>query len=223
MIHGVLGKTMNIAAGVLKSYEKMIFIINEQNPQKRLIHKAVEVLREGGVIIYPTDTVYAYGCDINDKRAIEKIYWIKKIGRNKPLSFIFSDISEISDYVRNISDRSFKIMKRAFPGPYTLIFKATKLVPKVAITNQKTIGVRIPDDNIAMALVRTLGRPIMSASVNTANGEYIVEPKDLEKIYRNEVDLVIDAGPKISEPSTIIDLTEGVPVIIREGKGEIFF
>jgi len=214
---------MNVATGVLESYDSMIFIINEQNPQKRLIDKAVEVLREGGVIIYPTDTVYAYGCDINDKRAIEKIYWIKKIGRNKPLSFIFSDISEISDYVRNISDRAFKIMKRAFPGPYTLIFKATKLVPKVAITNQKTIGVRIPDDRIAMALVRTLGRPIMSASVNTANGEYIVEPKDLEKIYRNEVDLVIDAGPKISEPSTIIDLTEGVPVIIREGKGEIFF
>jgi tRNA threonylcarbamoyl adenosine modification protein (Sua5/YciO/YrdC/YwlC family) len=201
----------------------MIFIINEQNPQKRLINKTVEVLKQGGVIVYPTDTVYAYGCDINDKRAIEKIYWIKRIGRNKPLSFIFSDISEISDYVRNISDRAFKIMKHAFPGPYTLIFKATKLVPKVAITNQKTIGVRIPNDNIAMDLVRTLGRPIMSASVNLANGEYIVEPKDLEKIYRNEVDLVIDAGPKISEPSTVIDLTEGVPVIIREGKGEIFF
>jgi tRNA threonylcarbamoyl adenosine modification protein (Sua5/YciO/YrdC/YwlC family) len=214
---------MNVATGVLRSYDSMIFIINEHNPQKRLIDKAVEVLREGGVIVYPTDTVYAYGCDINDKRAIEKIYWIKRIGRNKPLSFIFSDISEISDYVRNISDRAFKIMKRAFPGPYTLIFKATKLVPKVAITNQKTIGVRIPDNNIAMALVRTLGRPIMSASVNTAKGEYIVEPKDLEKIYRNEVDLVIDAGPKISEPSTVIDLTEGIPVVIRQGKGEIFF
>jgi tRNA threonylcarbamoyl adenosine modification protein (Sua5/YciO/YrdC/YwlC family) len=214
---------MNVATGVLENSGSMIFVINEQNPQKRLIDKAVEVLREGGVIVYPTDTVYAYGCDINDKRAIEKIYWIKKIGRNKPLSFIFSDISEISDYVRNISDRAFKIMKRAFPGPYTLIFKATKLVPKVAITNQKTIGVRIPDDKIAMALVRALGRPIMSASVNTANGEYIVEPKDLEKIFRNEVDLVIDAGPKISEPSTIIDLTEGSPVVIREGKGEIFF
>jgi tRNA threonylcarbamoyl adenosine modification protein (Sua5/YciO/YrdC/YwlC family) len=214
---------MNVATGVLRSYESMIFIINEQNPQKRLIDKAVDVLKQGGVIVYPTDTVYAYGCDINNKQAIEKIYWIKRIGRNKPLSFIFSDISEISDYVRNISDRAFKIMKRAFPGPYTLIFKATKLVPKVAITNQKTIGVRIPDNNISMALVRTLGRPIMSASVNTADGEYIVEPKDLEKIYRNEVDLVIDTGPKISEPSTVIDLTEGMPVVIRQGKGEIFF
>lgn len=211
------------AAGVLNKTVSMIFVIHEQNPQKRLIEKAVDILERGGVIIYPTDTVYAYGCDINDKRAIEKIYWLKRIGRNKPLSFIFSDISEISGYVRNISDSAFKIMKRAFPGPYTLIFKATKLVPKVAITNQKTIGVRIPDNKIALELVRTLGRPIMSASVNTTNGEYIVEPKDLEKIYRNEVDLVIDAGPQVSEPSTIIDLTEGEPVIIRAGKGELFF
>lgn len=211
------------STGVLLRTGNMIFVINEQNPQKRLIDKAVDVLKQGGVIVYPTDTVYAYGCDINDKRAIEKIYWVKHIGRKKPLSFIFSDISEISDYVRNISDKAYKIMKKAFPGPYTLIFNATKLVPKVAITNQKTIGVRIPDNNIALDLVRTLGRPIMSASVNTTTGEYIVEPKDLEKIYRNEVDLVIDAGPKISEPSTIIDLTEGDPVIIREGKGEIFF
>ncbi|MBN2079520.1 MAG: threonylcarbamoyl-AMP synthase [Spirochaetes bacterium] len=201
----------------------MIFVINEENPQKRLIDKAVEVLRQGGVIIYPTDTVYAYGCDIIDKRAIEKIYWIKRIGRNKPLSFIFSDISGISEYVRNISDRAFKIMKKAFPGPYTLIFRATKLVPRVAITNQKTIGVRIPDNKIALELVRTLGRPIISASVNTAAGEYIVEPKDLEKIYRNEVDLVIDAGPKESAPSTVVDFTGDEPVVVRVGKGEIFF
>ncbi len=201
----------------------MIFVINEDNPQKRLIDKAVEVLRQGGVIIYPTDTVYAYGCDINDKRAIEKIYWIKRIGRNKPLSFIFSDISGISEYVRNISDPAFRVMKKAFPGPYTLIFRATKLVPKVAITNQKTIGVRIPDNNIALELVRTLGRPIISASVNTAGGDYIVEPRDLEKIYRNEVDLVIDAGPRESEPSTVVDFTGDEPVVLRVGKGEIFF
>lgn len=209
--------------GVLERIDNMIFVVNEQNPQKRLIEKAVDVLRQGGVIVYPTDTVYAYGCDITDKHAIETIYRIKRIGRNKPLSFIFSDISEISDYARNISDKAFKIMKKAFPGPYTLIFNSTKLVPRVAITNQKTIGVRIPDNNIALELVRSLGRPIISASVNTAAGDYIVDPKDLDKIYRHEVDLVIDAGPKVSEPSTIIDLTEGYPVIIREGKGEIFF
>ena len=201
----------------------MIFVIHEDNPQKRLIQKVCEVMVQGGVIIYPTDTVYAYGCDVNDKRAIEKIYRIKGIKKNKPLSFIFDDIDGLHRYVRNISDQSFKIMKKAIPGPYTFIFKATKLVPKIAITNQKTIGVRIPDNHIARELVREMGRPIMSTSVNTGDGQYIVEPRDLEKVYRNEVDLVIDAGPKISEPSTIIDFTSGYPEILREGKGKIFF
>ncbi|HOO72279.1 MAG TPA: L-threonylcarbamoyladenylate synthase [Spirochaetota bacterium] len=201
----------------------MIFVIHETNPQKRLIDKACEILRQGGVIIYPTDTVYAYGCDIQDKHAIEKIYRIKNIKKNKPLSFIFADFNEINEYVRMISDQAFKIMKKAVPGPYTFIFHASKLVPKIAITNQKTIGVRIPDNNIARELVRAMGRPIMSTSVNTVSGEYIVEPKDLEKVYRNDIDLVIDAGPIISDPSTIIDFTSGHPEIIRAGKGEIFF
>ncbi len=201
----------------------MIFIINEQNPQKRLIEKAREVLEEGGVIIFPTDTVYAYGCDVSDKHAMERIYRLKKMDRKKPLSFIFSDLSSLNGYARNISNRAFKIMKKAFPGPYTMIFKASKLVPRIAITNQKTIGVRIPDSNIALDLVRSLGRPIISSSVNNEAGEYIIEPKDLEKMYRNEVDLVIDAGPKVSDPSTVIDFSDGEPVILRQGKGDIFF
>ncbi|MCP4136937.1 MAG: threonylcarbamoyl-AMP synthase [bacterium] len=201
----------------------MIVSINEQNPQKRLIRQAVNVLEQGGVVIFPTDTVYAYGCDINHKKAIERIYRLKKIEKKKPLSFIFTDIVGINEYVRNISDQAFKIMKKALPGAYTFIFKASKLVPKIVITNQKTIGVRIPNNNIALDLVRALGRPIMAASVNTATGEYIVDPKDLEKVYANEVDLVIDAGPKISDPSTVVDFSESYPEIIREGKGDIFF
>lgn len=201
----------------------MIFVINEQNPQQRLIRKAKDILDHGGVIIYPTDTVYAYGCDALDKRAIERIYHIKKIAKNKPLSFIFSEIGGIHEYVRNISDEAFKIMKKAFPGPYTFIFKASKMVPRIAITNQKTIGIRIPDNNVARELVREMGRPIISASVSTESGEYIVEPDDLAKVYRNEVDLVIDCGPKISNPSTIVDFSNGGLHIVRRGKGEIFF
>lgn len=201
----------------------MIFMIHEENPQERLIKKTCDVLEEGGVIIYPTDTVYAYGCDIKDKRAVERIYRIKKINRKKPLSFIFPDISSANEYVRNISNEAFKVMKKACPGPYTFIFNASKEVPRMVMTNQKTIGVRIPDNNIALALVKTLGRPILSASVNNAEGEYIIDPRDLEKVYRNEVDLVIDAGPKVSEPSTIVDFTGGSAEIIREGKGEMFF
>ncbi len=201
----------------------MIFVINEKNPQSRLIKKTIEILEEGGVIVFPTDTVYAYGCDYKDKRAIERIYRLKKMEKHKPLSFIFTEISEMNDYARNISDDAYKIMKKALPGPYTFIFKASKLVPRIVQTNQKTVGVRIPDNNIAIEIVKELGRPLLATSVSNISGEYIVEPKDLEKIYRNEVDLVIDCGPKESSPSTIIDMTEDTFRIIREGKGEIFF
>ena len=185
--------------------------------------KAVESLEAGGVIVYPTDTVYAFGCDIREKNAIERIYSIKKIPKNKPLSFVFSDISQLHDYVRNMSDQAFKIMKRAFPGPYTFIFKASKLVPRIAITNQKTIGVRIPDHRVTLALVGALGRPILSASVSTEDGAYVIEPTDLEKRHRNEVDIIINCGPKFSEPSTVVDFSDGGMNIIREGKGELFF
>ncbi|GAB4221146.1 MAG: L-threonylcarbamoyladenylate synthase [Spirochaetota bacterium] len=201
----------------------MIVLINESNPQKRFIKKAKEILEEGGIIIFSTDTVYAYGCDINDKRAIERLYHIKRIPKNKPLSFIFSDISEISQYVRNVSDQAFKIMKKAFPGPYTFIFQASKLVPKIAITNQKTIGVRIPDNNIALELVQALGHPIMTASVSTKEGDYVIDPVDLDKEYRNAVDMILSCGPKASDPSTVVDFSGADIKIVRKGKGELFF
>jgi tRNA threonylcarbamoyl adenosine modification protein (Sua5/YciO/YrdC/YwlC family) len=200
-----------------------IFEIHEKNPQRRLIEKTVDLLRSGSVMIYPTDTVYAYGCDIMQKNSIERIYAIKKLPKNKPLSFIFSDISQLHEYVRNVPDSAFKIMKKVFPGPYTFIFKASKTVPKVAITNQKTIGVRIPDNIIALELVRTLGRPILSAGVNLDDGSYVIEPSLLDKRHRNEIDIIIDCGPKFPEPSTIIDFSENEPKVIRQGKGEIFF
>lgn len=201
----------------------MIFVINETNPQPRLINKTKDILEDGGIIVFPTDTVYAYGCDIKNKRAIERIYHLKKMEKHKPLSFIFTDISEISNYARNVSDNAYKIMKKAFPGPYTFIFQASKLVPKMVFTNQKTVGARIPDNRIAIEIVKALGRPLLATSVSNPSGEYIIEPKDLEKNYRNQVDLVIDCGPKISSPSTIVDMTGDTFHIIREGKGEIFF
>ena len=201
----------------------MIFVINEDNPQKRFIEKAKTILEDGGIIIFPTDTIYAYGCDIRDKRAIERIYRLKKMDKKKPLSFIFSSLSEISAYTRNISDEHFKIMKKALPGPYTFILSASKLVPGIVVTNQKTIGVRIPDHNIPLDLVRALGRPVLATSINTSEGEYLINPCDLEKVFRNEVDLVLDAGPKVSTPSTVVDMSKGGVEIIREGKGELFF
>lgn len=201
----------------------MISEINEQNPQKRVIEQAIDILSNDGVIIYPTDTVYAYGCDILSKTAIEKIYTLKKINNRKPLSFIFTDISSINEYTRLVSDTAFKIIKQATPGPYTFIFPASKLVPKIAITKQKSIGVRIPDNNVALELVRKLGRPIMSASVNTDVNEYLIDPQNLEKRHSHLVDLILDAGPKVSEPSTVVDFTTGDPVIVRSGKGRIFW
>jgi tRNA threonylcarbamoyl adenosine modification protein (Sua5/YciO/YrdC/YwlC family) len=201
----------------------MIIQIHEEKPQKRFIQKAVEVLEAGGVIIYPTDTVYAYGCDPQCKSAIEKIYHLKKIQRNQPLSFVFADIAGISEYVRNISNPAFKIMKQALPGPYTFIFQASKLVPRLVLTKQKTIGVRVPDNTVTRELVQALGRPLISTSVHTASGEHIISPAELEKVYRNDVDLVIDCGKKLSDPSTVVDFSDGTIEIIRRGKGELFF
>lgn len=199
----------------------MIFQINEQNPQKRFINKTVDILEAGGVIIYPTDTVYAYGCDICSKSAIEKVYHLKKIDRKKPLSFIFTDISQIHQYVRNISNEAFKSLKKNTPGPYTFIFQASKTVPKLVLTKQKTVGIRIPENNIALDIVSALGRPILSAGINKEDGEYIVEPFELEKKYRNDIDLVIDAGAKKSGVSTIVDYSTGKRKIVREGLGSI--
>jgi len=201
----------------------MILAIHDKNPQRRLVEQVCRVLEKGGIIIYPTDTVYAYGCDSTNRQAIEQIYRLKKFDKKKPLSFIFQDISSISGYAKNVSNDAFKIMKKALPGPYTFIFNATKMVPAILDMNRKTIGVRIPDNKIAQALVASLGRPIISASVNNMDGEYVVDPIMLEKVYKNEVDIIIDSGPIVSEPSTVVDFSGSPPEIIRYGKGEIFF
>jgi len=200
-----------------------ILEIHELNPQKRLIEKACEVLQNGGIILYPTDTVYALGCDIRKKNAIEKIYRIKKIDKKKPLSIILSDISTISKYTKFVSNDAFKIMKKALPGPYTFIFKASKLVPELLITNQKTIGVRIPDNKIASELVKTLDSPILSTSVNTPEGDYVIDPDNLNKELENQIDLIINVGIKISNPSTVIDFSADNIDVIRKGKGDLFF
>ncbi len=201
----------------------MINEINEKNPQKRIINQTAEILKDGGIVIFPTDTVYSYGCDVSNKKAIDKLYHIKNISKSKPLSFLFSDISEISHYVRNVSNTAFKIMKSAVPGPYTFIFQASKLVPKMIINKQKTIGIRIPDNNIVLELVKALGNPILSTTVHDLAGNIIASPVKLEKLYSNQVESILDAGEKISEMSTVIDLSSGNAIVIREGKGKIFF
>jgi tRNA threonylcarbamoyl adenosine modification protein (Sua5/YciO/YrdC/YwlC family) len=198
----------------------MIIAINTKNPQKRLTRKVVDVLEEGGVIVYPTDTVYGVGCDLFNPEAIQKIHRLKKMDEKKPLSFICSDLKDISRYAF-VSNYAYKIMKRLLPGAYTFILKATKLVPKIAQTKQKTVGIRIPDNKICLALVKELGHPIISTSVSKPNEGLYNDPTEIEERFGKRLDLVIDGGVIVAEHSSIIDLTDDFPRVIRVGKGDV--
>ncbi len=198
----------------------MILTINPKNPQKRLIRKVVDVVKEGGVIGYPTDTIYGVGCDLFNPEAIKKIHRLKKTDGSKPLSFICSDLKDISQYAY-VSNYAYKMMKRLLPGAYTFILKATKLVPKVAMTKQKTVGIRIPDNKICLALVKELGHPIISTSVYKPDESLYNDPNEIEERFRKQLDLVIDGGVIVAEHSSIINLSDDLPEVIRRGKGDV--
>jgi tRNA threonylcarbamoyl adenosine modification protein (Sua5/YciO/YrdC/YwlC family) len=198
----------------------MILAINPKNPQMRLIRKVVDIVEQGGVIGYPTDTLYGVGCDLFNPEAIQKIHRFKKMEEKKPLSFICSDLKDISQYAF-VSNYAYKVMKRVLPGSYTFILKATKLVPKIAQTKQKTVGIRIPDNKICLALVKVLGHPIISTSVNKPNEGLYNDPAEIEERFGKRLDLVIDGGVIVAEHSSIIDLTGDFPKVIRAGKGEV--
>ncbi len=198
----------------------MIMTINPKNPQIRLIRKVVDVLKEGGVIGYPTDTIYGVGCDLFNPEAIRKIHRIKKIEGNKPLSFICSDLKDISRYAY-VSNYAYKMMKRLLPGAYTFILNATKLVPKIAMTKQKTVGIRIPDNKICLALAKEVGHPIISTSVYKLDESLYNDPSEIEERFGKQLDLVIDGGVIVAEHSSMIDLTDDSPKVIRRGKGDV--
>jgi len=198
----------------------MIITINPENPQRRLIRRVVEVLEGGGVIGYPTDTIYGVGCDLFNPEAIRKIHRLKKLDGKKPLSFICSDLKDISRYAY-VSNYAYKMMKRLLPGAYTFVLKATKLVPKIAMTRQNTVGIRIPDNKICLALVRELGHPIISTSVYKPDEGLYNEPAEIEERFGKQLDLVIDGGVIVAEHSSIIDLTGDSPKVIRKGKGDV--
>ena len=200
----------------------MITTINAKNPQLRLIQKVIEVLEQGGVIGYPTDTIYGVGCDLFNQEAIRKIYRLKKMEGKKPLSFICSDLKDISRYAY-VSNYAYKMMKRLLPGPYTFVLKATKPVPKIAMTKQNTVGIRIPDNKICLSLVRALGHPIISTSVYRPDESLYNDPAEIEERFGKQLDLVIDGGMIVAEHSSIIDLTNESPKVIRKGKGDVGF
>jgi tRNA threonylcarbamoyl adenosine modification protein (Sua5/YciO/YrdC/YwlC family) len=197
--------------------------IYEDNPNEAAVKKAVEVLKNGGLIIYPTDTVYGLGCDITNVKAVEKVAKIKGIKLEKAnLSFICSDLSHISDYVKQIDTATFKLLKRALPGPYTFILPGNSNLPKV-FKNKKTVGIRVPDNNIIRAIVKELGNPIISTSIHDDDEvlEYSTDPELIFEKWQNQIELVIDGGYGDNVPSTIIDLSGNEPEVIREGKGDL--
>ncbi len=198
----------------------MIITISPKNPQPRLIRRVVEVLEGGGAIGYPTDTIYGVGCDLFNPEAIRKVHRLKKLDGKKPLSFICSDLKDISRYAY-VSNYAYKMMKRLLPGAYTFVLKATKLVPKIAMTKQNTVGIRIPDNKICLALVKDLGHPIISTSVYKPNEGLYNDPAEIEERFGKQLDLVIDGGVIVAEHSSIIDLTDDVPKVIRKGKGDV--
>lgn len=202
----------------------MLIKIYPENPNPKAIEQAVEVLKRGGLIIYPTDTVYGLGCDITNHRAIEKICKIRGIKPEKAnFSFICSDLRHISDYIKPIDTSVFRVLKKALPGPFTFIFNANNNVPKLLSSNKKTVGIRVPDNNIARQIVAALGNPIISTSIKDDDEviEYSTDPELIHEKYEDTVDLVIDGGYGDNEASTVVDCTSGDFELIREGKGNI--
>lgn len=200
----------------------MYLEVHPGNPQGRHIIRTVEILRAGGVIIYPTDTVYGIGCSIFDKDAIERIYQIKQQEKHKPFSFICSDLRHINQYAR-VSNPAYRLMKHLIPGPYTFVLPASRLkqLPKSLISKRKTIGIRVPDNTICLAIIKELGHPILSASVTDRSGAVMNNPASIKELFEKEVDLILNGGIILSEPSTVIDLTDEQPIIVRRGAGVV--
>jgi tRNA threonylcarbamoyl adenosine modification protein (Sua5/YciO/YrdC/YwlC family) len=199
----------------------MILHVHPENPQPRQIKTIVENLQRGGVIIYPTDTIYGLGCDIFQHKAIEKICRIKKIDPHKArLSFICYDLSQLSDFSKQLPRSIYRLLKEHLPGPYTFILPASKQVPKILQSRKDTIGLRVPDNNIARSIVKELGHPILSTSLTGEAVEDYTDPEIMYEIFMNEVDVVVDGGIGNTVPSTVIDCTQDEPVLIRQGAGE---
>lgn len=196
-----------------------ILAIDPEHPQPRHIERAVASLEGGGVIAYPTDTYYAIGCDLSNKKAIEKLYRLKQRASNKPLSFLCADLSDISRYAR-VSNTAYRIMKRLVPGPYTFILPATRLTPEIAMTKQKTVGIRVPQAAIPLALVERLGRPLLTTSA-TFEGDALDDPREIKAKLGHGLELIIDGGYQQDEPSTVLSLLDDKVEVLRMGKGKV--
>jgi tRNA threonylcarbamoyl adenosine modification protein (Sua5/YciO/YrdC/YwlC family) len=208
-----------------------LLVIHPINPEPRKINRVVEILLEGGVIIYPTDTIYGIGCDLKNKRAVEKLCQIEDLSARqagiKPqkmnLSFICNDLSHISEYVKRLDTPAFKVLKKLLPGPFTFIFESNSNVPKILGVNKKTVGIRIPDHRIPLAIVKQLGNPLITSSIKDDDEikEYTTDPEEIYEDFKNRVDLIVHGGQGGNVPSTIVDFTGSEPFVTRQGLGEL--
>jgi tRNA threonylcarbamoyl adenosine modification protein (Sua5/YciO/YrdC/YwlC family) len=197
--------------------------IHSQNPEMRKVNRVVDVLRKGGIIIYPTDTIYGIGCDLMNRKAIERLCRIMDIKPNKlDLSFICTDLSQVSEYVKQIDTPVFKVLRKSLPGPFTFILESSNRVPKILDVSKKTVGIRIPNHTIPIALVAELGNPIITSSVKDEDTivEYTTDPEEIYEDFKNKVDLIIDGGIGGNVPSTVIDCSNGELLVKRKGLGD---
>jgi len=198
----------------------MLLKINPYNPQERQIRRVVDIIKKGGIVAYPTDTFYGIGCDIMNKKAIEKVYAIKQRNKSKPFSFICPDLKDISKYAK-VSNVAYRNMKRLLPGPYTFVLTGSKLVPKMMLTKRRTAGIRVPDNKISLAIASELGHPVISTSATHPDGTVFENPSLLHDHFMKTIDVVIDGGPVPGTPSSVISLIDDIPEIIRHGAGDV--
>jgi tRNA threonylcarbamoyl adenosine modification protein (Sua5/YciO/YrdC/YwlC family) len=199
----------------------MILEIDPVEPEPWLLPRAADVLRAGGVVVMPTDTVYGLTCCVTHHDAIRRIYKLKEMDAKKPLSILVSNMSTVGQYARGVSTPAFRILKRVLPGPYTFIFEASPEVPKIMLRKRRTIGIRMPDNPIALALIEEMGEPLLSSSIRDPEHEFVNDPDEIERTLGKRVELVIDGGILLPVPSTVVDLSGDEPVLIREGKGDL--
>jgi tRNA threonylcarbamoyl adenosine modification protein (Sua5/YciO/YrdC/YwlC family) len=198
-----------------------ILEINPSNPQPRLISQAVEVLQRGGVICYPTDTMYGIGCDIFNQKAVKRVYQIKRRPKDKPFSFMCASLTNISNY-GHVGNTAYRLMRKNLPGPYTFVLSGTKVVPKIMLTKQKTVGIRVPDYPICLAIIEALGNPVLNTSAMLEEDELpVCSCYDVDRLFGKQVDLIIDGGEIVPQPSSVISLLTDQPEVLREGKGDV--
>ena len=194
--------------------------IERTHPNPRLLEEAVRFFEEGGVVAYPTDTIYALGCDFRNRQAVERVYRIRELDRHRPLAFLFPDLADIARYAQ-VSNTAYRIMRRIFPGPYTVELEATREIPKAILERRKRIGLRVPDEPVLRAILTGLGRPIMSTSAKTAADEFLLTAFDIERTYGDKIDCIIDSGPVPGLPSTVLSLVGDAVQVIRAGLGPL--